>query len=186
MKIYTKNGDQGETYLASGEKISKGNHLIDLYGEVDELNSFIGMSLAQASLDSLEDDLLKILEEIQKNLFVVGSHLATTPDKRQKMNLPQLDKNLTDKMEETIDVYTQKLPPINFFILPKGTLLASFFHVSRSITRRVERKLITHQVKTNDILPEGYIIFFNRLSDLFFTLARYSNIKAGLQETRWH
>jgi cob(I)alamin adenosyltransferase len=179
-KIYTKGGDGGETSLVGGTRVSKGSAQIDLYGDVDELNSFIGIVTSLLKDKGGYTTELETLLDVQSALFDLGSNLACEDDKRQEFKLPQIAKNLIDKMELDIDRMDAEIPNLKNFILPGGTLISSNFHVCRTICRRVERKLISHGGNV-----ENGIQFLNRLSDYFFIAARYFNHQNGNTEIEW-
>ena len=161
MKLYTKTGDTGQTGLIGGTRVPKNDIRIEAYGTVDELNSFIGMLTTYP----IDDETLEFLRSIQNNLFIVGSYLATDTSKVSLQEASILKNESIEKMEQEIDRIDAKLPTINSFILPGGSLTGALSHVCRTITRRVERRLFdlteVHSVD-NQIL-----IYFNRLSDYF-------------------
>ncbi len=177
MKIYTKSGDAGKTSLIGGSRVSKGNLRIDLYGEVDELNSFLG------SLRLIHDDTL--LETIQNQLFCLGSLLACEPSKKEEFKLPPISNEIVSKIEASIDQMNTTLDELKNFILPSGCEGANRAHLCRVIARRVERKLVNFLDQAEDEVPEHAIIFLNRLSDYFFVLARFLNKKENISETLW-
>jgi len=154
-KIYTKKGDKGMTSLYNGENISKDSSIIDLLGYIDELNSFIGI------LD-IEND---FIFNIQTWLFDLGTVIAN-PDHNYNYDLDLIN---TKKIENEIDIMTDNLPKLTKFILPRGNI-----NLCRVICRKVERKLVFCK-NIHKHIPENTIIFINRLSDYFFTLARYVN-----------
>jgi len=154
MKIYTKTGDNGTTCLYDLSRISKSSLLIDLLGDIDELNSFIGI---------IKSD--KILADIQIWLFDLGTIIANP---KKKYNFDK-DLVITKLLEKEIDEITLLLPKLSNFILPSGNI-----HLSRAIARRCERKLVEAKEIYNHI-DDNCIKFINRLSDYLFTLARYEN-----------
>jgi len=162
MKIYTKTGDNGSTSLYDSTRVSKSSILIDLLGDIDELNSFIGI------IDSEY-----LLKDIQIWLFDLGTIIAN-PTKKYLF-----DQNLefTSILEKQIDIMTSELPKLINFILPSGNI-----HLSRAITRRCERKLVDCKTEYNHI-DCNCLIFINRLSDYLFTLARFDSYKKQLKET---
>jgi len=180
MKIYTKTGDKGETSILTGERVPKNSPIIEAYGTIDELNSFIG--LAAAETQNIE--IKKLLEKIQNQLFLVGADLAS-PDKKGNKKLEEFkspDEFYLDA-EEAIDHFESRLEELKNFILPGGSKSSSLLHICRSITRRAERRIVT--LKENMNIEENIIIFLNRLSDLFFVLARYENKKSGMPDVIW-
>lgn len=183
-KIYTKTGDKGLTGLVSGTRISKSDHRIELYGDIDELNSFIGVCSIDLKKNNLMSDYLLILK-IQSALFDLGSNLACEANLREKFKLPKLDSALVGLLESAIDRMDSELPKLENFILPGGSSEAAKLHVTRAIARRVERKLVSYGESSNESLPENSIIFINRLSDYLFQLARFINLKLKVSEVSW-
>ena len=180
-KIYTKTGDKGETALLGGTRLSKGSAQIELYGEVDELNSFIGhaKTIINDGVKFKED--CALIVKIQSALFDLGSHLACEETKREDFNLPKVNDSLVREIEERIDVCDASCPPLKNFILPGGSLGSSSLHIARTVCRRVERSMLRAEVQ----MPENALRFINRLSDYFFVLARYVNLESGVNETLW-
>ncbi|MHC5268773.1 cob(I)yrinic acid a,c-diamide adenosyltransferase [Enterococcus sp. LJL98] len=175
MKIYTKSGDQGKTSIIGGERIKKSDPRVRAYGSVDEVNAWVGEIIAQ--LTDEFTDLKAELEQMQVLLFDIGTDLAT-PEGIREYIVNQAD---LLRIEGLIDAYTQELKPIEKFILPGGHILASRFHIARTVTRRGEREitqLITDGVPIN---LHAYKVV-NRLSDLFFVLARYMNQVYEIEE----
>jgi cob(I)alamin adenosyltransferase len=183
MKIYTRRGDDGKTNIADYKRLWKDDPRLDAIGVIDELNSTIGIVVSLLSQQKgrskkESEKIKKILLEIQKDLFYIGASLADSKSSVGK-NLSARVKNF----EEEIDLMTQKLPPLSAFILPGGSLVAAFLHLARSFTRRAERRLVCLSQK-EDI--DGTIFpYINRLSDLFFTLARYANFLEKKKEIIW-
>lgn len=175
MKIYTKSGDKGKTSIIGGDRIKKSDPRVCAYGSVDEVNAWIGEIIAQ--LDDHFVTLKEELQQIQVLLFDVGTDLAT-PEGVREYIVNQKD---LLSIEEMIDTYNQELTPIEKFILPGGHILASRFHIARTVTRRGEREitqLITDGIPIN---LHAYKVI-NRLSDLFFILARYMNHVYEIEE----
>jgi len=182
-KVYTRSGDKGKTALVGGERISKSHERIDLYGEVDELNSYVGFARSLISDESLEE--YKYLEELQILLFDLGSNLACLADDREKYNLPQITSSNISSLELLIDKIEAQLEPLKYFILPAGSQLASSLHICRTVTRRIERKTIQFNELYSNDLPKEYGMFLNRLSDYFFVLARFALKKDNIEEVSW-
>lgn len=175
MKIYTKSGDKGKTSIIGGDRIKKSDPRVCAYGSVDEVNAWVGEIIAQ--LDNSFEALKVELQQIQVLLFDVGTDLAT-PEGVREYIVNQKD---LLSIEEMIDTYNQELTPIEKFILPGGHVLASRFHIARTVTRRGEREitqLITDGIPIN---LHAYKVI-NRLSDLFFILARYMNHVYKIEE----
>ncbi|MGZ3789275.1 MAG: cob(I)yrinic acid a,c-diamide adenosyltransferase [Bacteriovorax sp.] len=179
--VYTRTGDKGTTGLVGGARIKKSDPRIHLYGEVDELNSFIGagISLLEVNFDK------RFLREIQSSLFDLGSNLACEKDKRDQFKLPQIKESLIIKLEGEIDRMDSTLPPLHTFILPGGAPEASAFHVCRTVCRRVERQLVDFEEQHSGEVPERALIFMNRLSDYFFVLSRFLNKEKTIDEIIW-
>ena len=184
-KIYTKTGDDGDTGLVSGKRISKADPRINLYGEVDELNSRIGYSHTLMVEKKLYPNEAAFLNKIQNALFDLGSNLACEAETRAYFKLPQLKDELIEELETGIDTLQSSLPELKNFILPGGALTASSLHVCRTSTRNCERKLVAYHQETLEKLPYDSLIFLNRLSDYFFVLARYCNKMESVAEIPW-
>ncbi len=183
-KIYTKTGDKGETGLVGGSRVSKSDSRIDLYGEVDELNSWIGVALCFMN----ENDFLQemtFLKSIQSSLFDLGSNLACEAEKREVFKLPVLKAELLSSMESEIDRFDSECPKLTNFILPGGDRAAAHFHLCRTVCRKIERKMIHIKNEQKEVIPELAVPFINRLSDYFFVLSRYINVRKGVVETPW-
>ena len=183
-KVYTKTGDKGETGLVSGNRILKSDIRIDLYGDLDELNSRIGVSTSYIADGQFSKE-IDFLHHVQSAIFDLGSNLACEVENRKKFNLPQIPIDFIHEMESEIDRMDHELEPLKNFILPGGTKASAHLHICRTGTRAVERKLIAFYEATKEELPENGLIFLNRLSDYFFVLARYVNYKLGGQEIYW-
>lgn len=183
-KIYTKTGDRGETSLVGGERRLKSDHKIDLYGDVDELNSHLGFGLSLLTRDSsIFQNEINHLSKIQHILFDLGSNLACEASKRLEYKLPQIPEKAILDLEESMDNMNMELDELKNFILPGGSEASSYFQIIRAVTRKVERKLIAFEA--SEELPEKAVIFMNRLSDYFFLLSRYINKKLSHKEILW-
>lgn len=182
MPIYTKTGDKGTTSLMDGTRVSKDDMRVDTYGSVDELNSQLGVVLAYLQDTPYEELLKKDLLSIQKDLLTIGSLLSDPKAKVSEKTTKHLDKEI-GLFEKRIDEMTQQMPELKNFILPGGGKPGALLHMARTVARRVERR-ITTLVKKESV--EIVIVrYFNRLSDLLFTMSRYINYKEGNQETIW-
>ncbi len=179
--VYTKTGDVGTTGLVGGTRIRKSDPRIHLYGEVDELNSHIGMAM---SLLPSDFDLTLLLK-IQSSLFDLGSNLACEQEKRSLYKLPQIKDHLITSLENDIDQMDSSLVPLRNFILPGGDPAASAFHICRTVCRRLERQMVDFEEHHNGEVPEKALIFINRLSDYFFVISRYVNAIKKIEETIW-
>jgi len=179
--VYTRTGDLGTTGLVGGTRIKKSDPRIHLYGEVDELNSFIGVgiSMLEVSVDKI------FLHEVQSSLFDLGSNLACEKEKRDQFNLPQFKADLIEKMEKEIDRRDGELAALKTLILPGGSPEAAAFHVCRTVCRRIERQLVDFEEQHSGEVPALALQFMNRLSDYFFILSRWLNVKKGVEEIKW-
>ena len=184
-KVYTKTGDKGTTALVSGARISKADLRIDLYGQVDELNSRVGMMVSFMQDMKIFDFEIGFLHRLQSVFFDLGSQLATEVENREKYNLPKIKESFIREMEEDIDRMDSHLEPMKYFILPGGCKAASAAHLCRTGARNVERLLVRFHEKTNEELPENSAQLLNRASDYFFVLARYIEKKSGGSEISW-
>lgn len=177
MPIYTRSGDGGQTSLYNNTRVSKSSLRISTIGSVDELNANLGVARSFLKNRPQLSKVNGLLEQIQKVLFEIGTELAGN-------DVYQLDKSYTTTLEEAIDFYQSKLPELNQFILPSGTKPAAYLHQTRAVTRRAERMLAALNSQEENLNPE-LLKFVNRLSDLFFILARYVNQQSGSSETFW-
>ncbi len=180
MKIYTKTGDKGETGLFGGERVAKDSQRIEAYGTVDELNSFIGLAVTEIKDDKIKDLLLKI----QNMLFTVGSDLATPElGEGKKLQIVRTPESYISEAEKAIDDFNGKLEELKNFILPGGSKGAAHLHVCRTICRRAERSAV--RLNNTVQIGKNIVIFLNRLSDLFFVLARYENSVCDIPDVKW-
>jgi cob(I)alamin adenosyltransferase len=176
--IVTRTGDDGTTGLAGGGRVSKDSSRVWAYGTVDELNSAIGVVRSVNTDPNLDAR----LRDIQNDLFNLGGELATPPDKFQK-GMPQIDRQQVIDLEKQVEDLTKELGPLQEFILPGGGPVGAQLHVARTICRRAERFCV--RLSKDEKVGEFVTPYLNRLSDLLFTLARWSNQKAGAKETYW-
>lgn len=177
MKIYTKGGDGGQTSLYGGRRLPKSHLRIEVYGTVDELNSWLGKLTAEG----IPDNCAHFLNAIQQDLFLMGSHLAATEEVRH--NLPVWSEQAELKIEKEIDLMDAVLPPLMNFILPGGTPSSATAHLCRCVCRRAERLLVALSV--DEAVSPGLLRYLNRLSDYLFTLARFLMHSAGAKEQAW-
>lgn len=183
MKIYTKTGDKGTTKLVDGKSVEKNHPQVEAYGTVDELNSHIGLARSFcANKCSDIDQIEKILEIIQNQLFSVGSLLATS-EESVFYKLPQIEESHCKSLENWIDQANEKLPELRNFILPAGDALSSQLHICRTVCRRAER--LTAELFKSEIRYSSILIYLNRLSDLFFVWARLANHAQNIPDTIW-
>ena len=176
MKIYTKTGDDGNTGLQGNFRIAKSHPRIMAYGTVDEANAALGMVLA----NQLDEDIQKILTEIQNELFLVGADLSN-PNLNDTKNRISLD--LIEKLEQHIDKFESELPPLTNFILPGGNVSAAQLHYVRTVVRRAETLAVLLSEK--DEINSNCIKYLNRLSDLFFVMGRLINKRKGKDDIIW-
>ena len=181
MKIYTKTGDTGQTGLFGGGRVPKDHVRVEAYGAVDELNSAIGVVRATQPVHFCDD----LLESIQRDLFAPGGHLATpNPDKVKKaLEKAELSAERVTLFERTMDEADGELPPLRAFVLPAGTPKAAALHLARTICRRAERSVVS--LARSEEVPELFLTYLNRLSDLLFTLARLANHRDGAGDVTW-
>ena len=180
MKIYTRTGDEGETGLFGGGRVSKTHPRVEAYGDVDELNSAIGLARALEPMPRVDE----ILVPLQRDLFSLGALLAT-PDRdkmKKQLEKARIDDGRITELERAIDDGDCELEPLKSFILPGGTPKAAALHVARTVCRRAERRVIA---LTDEEIPPIVVVYLNRLSDLLFTLARVANRRAGAGEVTW-
>jgi cob(I)alamin adenosyltransferase len=181
MKIYTKTGDKGETSLFNGTRVKKNNKRIITYGTIDEVNSHIGLLLYYIKLDERLKDIEEILVKTQNQLFILGSDLAN-PDTKLK-DYPRINNEDVIYIEKAIDKLEETLEPLKSFILPGGSIESSYCHIIRTIVRRAEVN-ITSLLLDNEI-NKTCLIYLNRLSDLFFILARIINKLKNIKDIPW-
>lgn len=179
MKIYTKTGDKGKTSLLGGYRVNKDNLRVEVYGNMDELNSFLGNFVSSCK----DKRLARRVEKIQSNLFLIGSYIADKDEKIIKLDLLKKLKNEAEDLEKQIDKWELELPKLTNFILPGGTELATKAHIIRTLVRKTERRLVSLNKKEK--INKNVLVYINRLSDYFFVLARYINFKAGEKEKIW-
>lgn len=179
VKIYTKTGDRGTTSLFGGERVDKNSARIKAYGEVDELNSLIGVIITGLveGVRPLKRELLRI----QSELFVLGADLATPLN--IKVKIPRVTRPYITRLEKEIDKWSCSLPQLKKFILPGGSKTGSKLHLARTVARRVERSIV--DLKKQEKVNKNVLIYINRLSDWLFILARYANKLEGQSERIW-
>jgi cob(I)alamin adenosyltransferase len=185
MKIYTRSGDGGETALFGGGRVSKDHPRVEAYGQVDELNSVLGLAIV--SLSGIpRSDLRQNLHQVQQDLFAIGAHLATpgaVEGDRASSHLPPLPSDRVAAMEAWIDEADTLLDPLRAFVLPGGTEAAAHLHVARAVCRRAERSVLS--LSGASPVDRSIIIYLNRLSDVLFTYARLANHLLGEADVPW-
>jgi len=179
MKIYTKTGDEGQTSLFGGKRVSKADIRIDSYGTIDELNAYMGLVRDQ----EINKKRLDFLVDIQDKLFTIGSMLAAEPG-NTKIRVPVLSDADTEILEKEIDVMEVSLQPLRFFVLPGGHTSISFCHVARTVCRRAERLAIV--LNEQEKIEPVIIRYLNRLSDYLFVLSRSMANELGVEERPWN
>ena len=177
-KIYTRTGDKGETGLFSSVRISKDSPRVRAYGDIDELNSVLGL----VRTSSKDEEIDSVLEGLQKDLFAAGADLASPTD--ESHDVPRISEEMVAGLEKTIDMLQERLPPLKVFILPGGGETGALLHFARSVTRRAERSIVS--LSKIEKVNENLVPYFNRLSDLLFVMARSVNHQEGQDEDEWH
>ncbi|MEK7450606.1 MAG: cob(I)yrinic acid a,c-diamide adenosyltransferase [Patescibacteria group bacterium] len=180
MPIYTRTGDKGQTSFRNGQRISKSDLRVDVYGTVDELNSAIGIVIS-----GIKNKELRIKNELirtQNDLLSIGSNLANPSINNELLTMNYLQKRVKD-FENFIDQMTKQMPVLKNFILPGGGKTGALLHFARTICRRAERNLV--KLSEKEQINSEIIIYVNRLSDLLFTMARFSNFKEKKKEIIW-
>jgi cob(I)alamin adenosyltransferase len=179
MKIYTKTGDRGETGLFGGARVSKASLRVDTYGEIDELNSVLGLARCEA----LDAGSGALLEQVQSQLFNLGAELSTAPDSKVALGIPLISEDEIGALEQAIDQAETELPPLKTFVLPGGSRGAALLHLARTVCRRAERKLVL--LAQSESVRDEAVRYVNRLSDTLFVLARLENLRAGIADVPW-
>lgn len=185
-RVYTRTGDEGLTSVVFGSKVSKSSDIVNLVGDLDELNSYLGLLSSNLSTS----EILALILEIQNRIFDIGALLAGS----KKINF---DQEIVDSLERYCDQYNDNLPELTSFVLPGGSKEASICFLARAVCRRAERgfvKYIDSVIASNgsevgaESLHNNFkfsLIYLNRLSDLLFIISRYLNISAGNPEILW-
>ncbi|CAM1340757.1 cob(I)yrinic acid a,c-diamide adenosyltransferase [Tenacibaculum amylolyticum] len=185
MKIYTKTGDKGTTALFGGTRVPKYHLRIESYGTVDELNSYIGLIRDQQIDEVSKNALIKIQDE----LFTLGAMLATPPEKevlkngKERLNIPKINQESIDFLENEMDTMNETLPPMTHFILPGGHQTVSFCHIARCVCRRTERLAVA--LHEEEPVDTSILMYLNRLSDYLFVLARKLSLLLQAEEVKW-
>jgi len=186
VRIYTRTGDGGETSLGDGTRVSKSGVRVALYGEVDELNSWLGQCVLALKELGVEvpgvggDD----FHLLQSRLFSLGAILANPIQSAETAALPEVEQPFRPaELEALIDAMEEFLPPLKTFILPGGCAAATALHLARTACRRAERLAV--MVGKTEPVPAGAVTYLNRLSDFLFTAARAANAAAGVADIPW-
>ena len=178
MKIYTKGGDKGQTSLLGGVRVPKSHIRIHAYGTIDELNSYIGL----VSDQEINKDRQEFLQAIQSVLFIIGSHLAASPN-QDMSKLPGIDQEQVIILERSIDTMEAALPELRSFLLPGGHQSVSFCHIARCVCRRAERLVI--ELNDFESVEPIIIAYLNRLSDYLYVLSRKIAKELQIKEIPW-
>ena len=179
MKIYTKTGDGGETGLLGGVRVSKSHLAIHVCGELDELNSMIGL-IRSGDIDSRLD---AIFLRVQNDLFDLGARVAACLGESHRV--PSFGENRFEFLDSKIDEFQSEVSELKQFILPDGSTTGCRVHLARAVCRRGERSLVALKSDQLKIALDFELIYLNRLSDFLFVAARWSNQQAGSPETAW-
>jgi cob(I)alamin adenosyltransferase len=171
-RVYTKSGDAGETSLVDGSRVSKADPRVVAYGDVDELNSWLGL----ARVGLADQQLNEALAKIQNELFIVGADLASP----MAVEVPRIDEEHVVEMENLIDLLLEELEPLREFILPGGANFGATLHLARTVARRAERSVVALAAITE--INENARRYLNRLSDLLFVMARVANKRDEVKE----
>ena len=181
-RIYTRRGDDGSTGLFGGPRVRKDDLRVAAYGEVDELNSALGVA-REEMLGAPQKDILAILDALQSELFTLGAELATPQQDKAPRDVPHIEAHMIARMEKDIDRFTADLPEMRQFILPGGSRPGAALHLCRTVCRRAERAAV--RLAESDAVSPQVLAYLNRLSDLLFVLARAANLGAGGREIPW-
>lgn len=176
-KIYTRKGDDGSTALGTKKRVPKDDPRITAYGTVDELNSLIGLAIAQKLTPLLAEN----LQKIQNQLFHLGSDLAFPPE--EEVQIPRIEQRHIDALENLIDKINDSVGPLLNFILPGGTVGAATLQVARTVCRRAERNCVG-LARDEEVNPLS-VAYLNRLSDALFVMGRYENMISKVEESLW-
>ena len=185
-RVYTRRGDQGQTSLAGGQRVPKDSPRIEAYGNVDELNAFVGearvTAVELAAVDARLTPLVAVLLRIQHELFNLGSILATLPEDVHPRQARVTEADIT-RLESEIDTMNTDLPALRSFVLPGGSRLNADLHVCRTVCRRAERAVIA--LSRSETVPPETVRYLNRLGDALFVWSRWASHVTGAAETLW-
>jgi len=178
-RIYTKTGDGGDTGLGDGSRVPKDHARVESYGQVDELNAVLGL-LAASCPDYPE---LAFIRTIQNDLFDIGADLCVpAKDSGQPEKAMRITAGQIERLEKAIDRWNEELQPLRSFVLPGGTMTASWLHLARTVCRRAERAVVT--LMNTEAINSNVLIYLNRLSDSLFVLGRVAN-DGGKGDVLW-
>jgi cob(I)alamin adenosyltransferase len=179
-KVYTRGGDDGSTSLGGGQRVGKNSQRVEAYGTVDELNSIIGAARAAGLANALDE----LLGTVQNDLFDLSADLCVLEeDKSEARRSAGIGRSHVESLEKTIDHMTEKLGPLENFILPGGCQGAAMLHVARAVCRRAERRVVA--LAGQEAVGEWTLKYLNRLSDALFVMARHENRHRGKAEVYW-
>ena len=185
-KIYTKTGDDGTTGLTDGSRVEKHDIRPEAYGTVDELNSVLGMIVSlyknKNHPELPNNQIIYLLKRVQNDLFDLGADLSNPYSQKTNVSDLRIVEEQVKFLENFIDKFNKSLNPLNSFVLPGGTLISSWFHIARTVTRRAERNVssLSNKVKIN----KYSLMYLNRLSDLLFVISRLTNDN-GKKDVLW-
>jgi|TARA_B100000073_G_scaffold120164_1_gene97455 cob(I)alamin adenosyltransferase len=183
-KVYTKTGDSGKTSLVGGQKVLKSNVRIHAYGEIDELNSVVGICIEELKLiDHNFSDLIESLSKVQNDLFNLGTILATEPADMTS-SMPRITQDDIQVLEDEIDLSNQNLPILHSFVLPGGSKINAFLHLARTVCRRCER--VSCGLYEQEKIDKIVVSYLNRLSDAFFVWSRFVAKSLNHDENTWN
>jgi cob(I)alamin adenosyltransferase len=171
-KVITRTGDAGQTSLVGGARVSKASLRVEAYGDVDELNSLLGLARARLTDAQIDD----VLSFIQNDLFTLGADLASPAD----IDVPRISDSFVKTLEGFSEEFLGELEPLKEFILPGGSEAGALLHVARTVARRAERRVVA--LAEHEAVNAATIVYLNRLSDLLFIIARAVNRRAGVPE----
>ena len=178
-RVTTRTGDDGSTGLSSGRRVGKDDLRIEAYGTIDELNSVLGMAIAEG----LGDPLPALLGRIQNELFHLGSDLSMPMDGEDSFPVPRIEQRHTDALEAALEDLNRDLEPLENFVLPGGSPSAARLNVARTVCRRAERIVV--RLGREEVLGPQVVRYLNRLSDLLFVAARFENRVRGVEDVLW-
>jgi cob(I)alamin adenosyltransferase len=181
-KVYTRGGDQGQTSLIGGKRVSKSNARIECYGTVDELNAVVGLIVESLADSKARDHMTPILRRVQNELFNLGAELAAQ-DSEIRSKLPRIEQRHIDALERDIDAVNDDLPALKSFVLPGGGWPSAYMHLARTVCRRAER-LVVGVAAVEDV-GDLAVQYLNRLSDALFVWGRWCVLKDGRDEPLW-
>src|SRR5262245_22797142 len=178
-RIYTRTGDDGTTGLGTGERVAKTSLRIEAYGLVDQLNAHIGVVLASQPAA----ELVAPLRRIQNELFHCGADLCVPEAAKAARPGPRIEQRHVDALERLMDELSERLPPLENFILPGGSRAAAELHVARTVCRNAERAVL--RLAEGEAVGPAVVRYLNRLSDALFVMARQQNVAAGVADPTW-